>query len=250
MKDIFLKNNIQNLKQKTLKKINKYNLCVVKNFINEKQIRKIFDILKKENKQKKDIRLSGKFIYGMKDYKRLDVGDSYKNPRFSRYIVLNEWNKSNKFFYEILKPLIDFRNSLANVKKEKFIYKQLNKNNKKYYFCDLIRMIQYPSGGGFLTCHNDYDPFYPKNMINMLLPITSKVTKFKDLRTYDRGGLYYKIRNKIFDIDKFIEPGDLIFHNQKIDHGVKSIDPYKSLNLNKLNGRVTINFSVGKFYLK
>ena len=55
MKDIFLKNNIQNLKQKTLKKINKYNLCVVKNFIEEKQIEKIFNILKKENKRKKKI---------------------------------------------------------------------------------------------------------------------------------------------------------------------------------------------------
>ena len=114
-------------------------------------------------------------------------------------------------------------------------------------FCDLVRMIQYPSGGGFLNSHNDYDPFYPKQMINMLLPITSKVTKNKKLRTYKVGGLFYKFKNKNIIVDDFVEPGDLIFHNQKIDHGVKSIDPYNNLNLNTLNGRVTINFSIGKF---
>ena len=250
MKNFFLKTDTKNLKQKTLIKIKKYNLCVVKNFIQINQIKKIFDILKRENNIRKDIRLSGKFIYKMKDYKRLDIGDSYKNPRFSRYIVLNEWNKKNKNFYNLVKPMIDFRNEIAGVQKKRFIYKEIGEDNKSFHFCDLVRMIQYPSGGGFLTCHNDYDPFYPKNMINMLVPITSKITKNKTLNTYKKGGLYYKIKRRLFDIDSFIEPGDLIFHNQKIDHGVKSIDPYNPLNLNTLNGRVTINFSVGKFYLK
>ena len=87
MKTIFLKNNTTNLKQKTLMKINKHKICVVKNFVKINQIKKIFKILKRENNIKKDIRLSGKFIYKMRDYKRLDIGDSYKNPRFSRYIV-------------------------------------------------------------------------------------------------------------------------------------------------------------------
>ncbi len=250
MKSIFLKNNTTNLKQKTLMKINKHKICVVKNFVKINQIKKIFKILKRENNIRKDIRLSGKFIYKMGDYKRLDIGDSYKNPRFSRYIVLNEWNKRNKNFYKLVKPMIDFRNEIAGIAKSKFFYKDLGIDNRSYHFCDLIRMIQYPSGGGFLSCHNDYDPFYPKNMINMLVPITSKITKHKSLQTYKKGGLYYKFDKRIFDIDNFIEPGDLIFHNQRIDHGVKSIDPYNLLNLKTLNGRVTINFSIGKFYLK
>ena len=110
-------------------------------------------------------------------------------------------------------------------------------------------MIQYPSGGGFLNSHNDYDPFYPEGMINMLMPITSKIAKSKSLKTYETGGLYYKINKSLLLIDDHICPGDLIFHNQKIDHGVKTIDPYNNLNLNSLNGRVTINFSIGKFYI-
>lgn len=250
MKNIFLKINTKNLRQKILVKLSKHNLCVVKNFVKINQIKKIFNILKKENNTRKEIRLSGKFIYKMKDYKRLDIGDTYKNPRFSRYIVLNEWNKKNKVFFKKVKPLIDFRNEIAGIEKKDFTYNVETKNNKSYYFCDLIRMIQYPSGGGFLTCHNDYDPLYPKNLINMLVPITSKITKYKTLNTYKKGGLYYKFKKELFDIDNFIEPGDLIFHNQKIYHGVKSIDPYSPLNLDTLNGRVTLNFSIGKFFLK
>ena len=251
MKNIFVKNRSDNLREKILNKLSRYNVCVLKNFVNEDKVCKIFNILKKINKNNKDIRLSGKFFYKMNDYKRLDIGECYTNPRFARFILLNEWKNRNKNFFNLVKPMIDFRNNLSGITKHNYIYKDLEKKkNKSYYFCDLVRMIQYPSGGGFLNSHNDYDPFYPKSMINMLMPITSKISKRRSLKTYKEGGLYYKIRKRLFLIDDFIEPGDLIFHNQKIDHGVKTIDPYQNLNLNSLNGRVTINFSIGKFYIR
>ena len=59
-------------------------------------------------------------------------------------------------------------------------------------------MIQYPRGGGFLNCHNDFDPFYPSNMINVLLPITTKSKKDKNLKGYSSGGLYYFLKIKKF----------------------------------------------------
>jgi hypothetical protein len=251
MKSIFVENNSDNLKKKILNKLEKYNVCVLKNFIQEDKINKIFNILKKRNKNNKDIRLSGKFFYKMNDYKRLDIGECYTNPRFARFILLNEWKNKNKNFFNLVKPMINFRNNLSGISKDKYhVYHNLEKRkNNRYHFCDLVRMIQYPSGGGFLNCHNDYDPFYPDSMINMLMPVTSKITKSKNLKTYETGGLYYMINKKLFLIDDYIHPGDLIFHNQKIDHGVKTIDPYNNLNLNSLNGRVTINFSIGKFYI-
>ncbi len=250
MKNIFVKNNDNNLKKKILSNLTKYNICVLKDFVDESKINKIFNILKKRNKNKKDIRLSGKFFYKMNDYKRLDIGESYTNPRFARFILFNEWNNKNKIFYNLVKPMIDFRNHLSGISKDKYIYNDLEKKRSKlYHFCDLVRMIQYPSGGGFLNSHNDYDQFYPDGMINMLMPITSKIAKSKSLKTYETGGLYYKINKRLLLIDDYIRPGDLIFHNQKIDHGVKTIDPYNNLNLKSLNGRVTINFSIGKFYI-
>ena len=39
---------------------------------------------------------------------------------------------------------------------------------------DFIRMIQYPTGGGFLVKHNDYDEQYGRGVIAALLPLTVK----------------------------------------------------------------------------
>ena len=55
MKSIFVENNSDNLKKKILNKLEKYNVCVLKNFIQEDKINKIFNILKKRNKNNKDI---------------------------------------------------------------------------------------------------------------------------------------------------------------------------------------------------
>ena len=249
MKNIFLKTDTRNLKQKTLIKINKYNLCVVKNFIKINQIKKIFDILKRENNIRKDIRLSGKFIYKMKDYKRLDIGDSYKNTRFSRYIVLNEWNKKNKNFYNLIKPMIDFRNEIAGVQKKRFIYKEVGGDNKSFHFCDLVRMIQYPRGGGFLAEHDDHDKYYCKGVYQALLPLTVKKTqgKKRQFASYETGGLYIDTKkNKIF-IDDYIKAGDLLLFDPRLPHGINSVDSMKKLNISGWNGRLTLAFSISNF---
>ena len=86
--------------------------------------------MKKRNKNKKDIRLSGKFFYKMSDYKRLDIGECYANPRFARFILINEWNNKNKIFYDLVKPMIDFRNNLSGISKDKYIYNNLEKKKK------------------------------------------------------------------------------------------------------------------------
>ena len=74
----------------------------------------------------------------MRDFKRLDLGDSYKNSRFSRCITFCEWNKNNDKFYSIINPIINLRNSLSKVEKEKYTYKNLvpfqKKNSNKKFF--------------------------------------------------------------------------------------------------------------------
>ena len=44
-----------------------------------------------------------------------------------------------------------------------------------------------------------------------------------------------------------MEAGDLVVFDQKIPHGVNSIDPDKNISLNKLNGRISLAFSIGSF---
>ena len=122
---------------------------------------------------------------------------------------------------------------------------------KKYFkWCDLIRVIQYPIGGGFLHRHNDKDPENLDTQINLLIPITSKTNgKISKFKTFNKGGLYYFFNKKKINIENFVNSGDLIFHNLNIDHGVNSIDDDKKLELNKLTGRISLNFSVGKFFI-
>ena len=185
-----IKNN--NLHKLITNKLKTHEVVIVKNFLNRKVKKSIFKFLKNSFKIRKDIRRSGEFTYLQKDYKRLDVGDSYINQRVSRFLLYAEWNKSNKLLYEKIHDVINLRNKVIRCKKSNYEYKFEGYESKKYKFCDMIRMIQYPTGGGFLSAHNDREYLYPKQMINVLIPF-SKKTKYriKDFPVFKEGGLFY-----------------------------------------------------------
>ena len=239
------------------------NFCIVKNFNDAHTQKKIYKFIQKKFDEASDIRVSGGFIYKMKDYCRLDVGDSYKNSRFSRNMVFCEWNKKNKDLFELIKPLLSFRNAFSGISQFDYQYDLEDKIfstdihedrssdiTTESCFCDVIRSIQYPIGGGFLATHNDLDEkFYHSQIFNVLLPVTSRVKKHgnDDLETYDKGGLYYIHNGEKIDVENLLDSGDLIIHNQYIDHGVNSIDPDKELDINSFCGRITLNISIGRF---
>lgn len=242
------KNN-EKLYKLIINKLKLHDVVIVKNFLSEDEKKSIFNFLKKTFKSKKDIRRSGEFRYLQKDYKRLDIGDSYINPRVSRFLLYTEWSKFNKDLYNKISKIIDLRNKVIKCKKDNFEYKFLGYNSDHYKFCDMIRLIQYPSGGGFLSQHNDRSYLYPKKMINVLVPFSKRTkNKIKRFSTFKVGGLYYFKKKKI-DIENNLDVGDLVFHNQTIEHGVSSVDPDEKFNLNKFGGRLALNFSIGKFYL-
>ena len=170
-------------------KLKKHDVVVVKNFLNHKSKISIFNFLKKTFKSRKDIRRSGEFTYFQKDYKRLDIGDSYINQRVSRFLLYTEWNKNNSSLYKNINEIINLRNKIIGTNKTNYEYKFGGYNSKKYKFCDMIRMIQYPTGGGFLSSHNDKEYLYPKQMINVLMPFSKRI--------YGRGNI---------DISKSISP--------------------------------------------
>ncbi len=231
-------------------KLKKHDVVVVKNFLNHKSKISIFNFLKKTFKSRKDIRRSGEFTYFQKDYKRLDIGDSYINQRVSRFLLYTEWNKNNSSLYKNINEIINLRNKIIGTNKTNYEYKFDGYNSKKYKFCDMIRMIQYPTGGGFLSSHNDKEYLYPKQMINVLMPFSKRMKgKSKNFPSFEVGGLFYIKKQKKIDIEKILDVGDLIFHNQNIVHGVASVDPDKQFKLKEFCGRITLNFSIGKFFI-
>lgn len=234
------------------RKLQKNSFCIVKNIIKKRDINFLFKCFKTRFNNIKEKRVSGPWKFKMKDFRRLDLGDSYKNPRFSRCITFCEWNK-NKNFYNIIEPVINLRNILSSVKKDGYFYNDLipfqKKINNKKIFCDFVRMLQYPTGGGFLSEHDDFDQNYPEKIINAILTITSrkKSKKNSNLHSYNKGGLYFVKGKKKLNIEDMMNPGDLIVFDQKIPHGVSSVDPHKNISLNKLNGRISLAFSIGRF---
>lgn len=244
---IFLKKVLQTLKKK--------HFCIIKNFHSVKHHQKIIDFFKNKFEPNKDVRLTGPRRLSQGDYQRIDIGNSYKNPRFIRTIYVNEQLKKNKIFFKNIEPIVMIRNYVSKIKKFKNFYptaESISKNldKKKYIFCDFVRMIQYPLGGGFLAEHHDHDIYYCKGIYQALLPLTVKKLKNKknNFATYDTGGLYLKIKNKkkIF-IDDYIRASDLLLFDPKLLHGINSVDPTKKLNLNNLNGRLTLAFSISNF---
>ena len=237
-----------------LQTLKKEKFCIIKNFHSLAVHKKILRFFKKKFSYKKDIRLSGPRRIKQGDYQRLDVGNNYKNPRFIRTIYINERSKKNNEFFKLIQPIIEIRNNVSNIKKigknypsAKSISKVLDK--KKYLFCDFVRMIQYPLGGGFLAEHNDYDKYYCKDVYQALLPLTVKKIKNKrrQFASYESGGLYLKFKKKKLFLDNYMDAGDLLLFNPKVAHGINSVDTYKKLNLNKLDGRLTLAFSISNF---
>ena len=53
-------------------------------------------------------------------------------------------------------------------------------------------MLQYPTGGGFLEKHDDFDKHYPEQIINAILVVTSRQKKVKKfLMLIKRRTLFY-----------------------------------------------------------
>ena len=245
-KKVFLKNIYTTLK--------KQKFCIIKKFHSISKHKKIINLLKKKFNYKKDIRLTGPRNIKQGDYQRLDIGNSYKNPRFIRTIYVNERSKKNEDFFKLVNPVIEIRNHVSKAKKLGKIYPEAKSissslNPKKYFFCDFVRMIQYPTGGGFLAEHDDHDKYYCKGVYQALLPLTvkKKGNKKKQLATYESGGLYLNVKNKKYFIDDYIDAGDLLLFDPRISHGINSVDSQKKLELEKLNGRLTVAFSISNF---
>lgn len=221
--------------KKLKKKVDTKGYFIVRSFLTKNEVDKIMSLLKKEFSPRKDKRISGKYLSDMNDFQRLDVGEYPASSRFARYFFKFPWNK-NDLFSKIASEVYDIRSHLANYKiglwKELKNNSLLKKKRKKNKIC-YSYLIQYPVGGGFMSCHREY---YSKNKKgNTYVVYLLLTTKGKDFK---KGGAYIIKNKKLIMIEDEAKAGDVIIYKGNNYHGVKSIDNDKNLNLNKISGRV------------
>jgi hypothetical protein len=247
---------IKNINERALDILKKNKICIIKNFHELNHTKKIIKFFKKNFDPKKDIKISGQRRLKQGDYQRLDIGNSYKYPRFLRSIYINELLKKNEEIFRLIKPIIETRNYVSKIEKYKNFYPKVrgmlnSADLKKYSYRDFVRMIQYPFGGGFLGEHVDYDKYYCRGVYQAILPLTVKKNKKRrSLATYKEGGLYFKIKqNKIY-VEDYLEARDLLLFDPRVNHGVESVDTARKLDLKNLNGRLTLAFSITNFLIK
>lgn len=104
-----------------------------------------------------------------------------------------------------------------------------------YWTC--ARLLQYPSGGGFIVPHRDMYAQVATRETGLtyfqpMLLLTEKGTDFHE------GGAYVEIDDERFNYEDFCQSGDVVVYDGRSVHGVADIDPLSDLDLVRCSGRM------------
>jgi hypothetical protein len=181
----------------------------------------------------------------MPNYKPIDLGC----PNFHRLNALDErahvkgcfhqfvffpWNQDVFNLFELAKETYQVKNVLSDNPKDKFIGRQGNDG-----CVSRIAFQFYPSGAGGLNKHQD-----PVDHHQLCVPILTMSKKGVD---FLKGGSYAETKTgeKIYT-DDISEPGDVVYFNALIPHGVETIDPDVPLDWLSFKGRWMLLFAINK----
>jgi hypothetical protein len=216
-------------------------ILIIKNFFSADYIVENLSVIKKSFSAENDCYNTGELRVGMQNFQRFDIGNfPSKNPKCFRMFSLFMWSECS-ILKDGINRMIDFRD-------DHFAFsKNHDEKEGQYVFQDYPRIIQYPSGAGFLNEHIDEDKrLYPAGMPNMLVCLTRRESSARE-GDFKRGGLYYTQEGVELDMEDLLDVGDLCMHNQEVSHGVKTIDSGEKPKLDIFSGRMMLLLSVYKF---
>ena len=144
-------------------------VLVVKNFLSPDYISKNLNKMRNKFSPENDCYNTGPLKIGMPNFQRFDMGNHpSKNPKCLRAFTLFTWGKDTAFKVGIEK-MIRFRD------KHFTLPDYTHNQNEEFEFKDYPRIVQYPSGAGFLNEHVDEDrELYPEGTPNMLVCLTRR----------------------------------------------------------------------------
>ncbi|HEY8154915.1 MAG TPA: hypothetical protein VII72_12375 [Myxococcota bacterium] len=187
---------------------------------------------------KADVRISGHYQRGWKDFQRLDLGEYVASSRFARYFFFFPWNGDAEI-ERVAADQIDIFNRLA--RKSAAFGSQTAADSDP----DRFRMsfaIQYPTGGGFMSRHREWTQREEGDKAYALyLALTTRGEDF------DSGGAWVELDGQKVDIDAHVEAGDLVLYRGDHYHGVSGIDRDKPVALDRVCGRIMFTTTIKYF---
>ena len=215
--------------------LTKYNFCIIKNVISEKEIvlskNKIFNYIAK-NKFINSRLLPEKLSFQFKDWLKIKDKQKHKKYVVEGFVPM----KNNPFaLKKIFTECIKIRNFLYGLnfrKNIKLSYTHLSRN-----FFTASRLMCYPNPKGYLQNHKDLlgsertKKF--KKYFQIICPLTKKGLDF------DSGGAVVFAGTKKIMVEDYMDHGDMLVYNEKILHGVEKIFSLNKKKRGKISALVT-----------
>lgn len=173
-----------------------------------------------------------------KNFQKLCVGSASNNTekiyRLHRIIYNPTWAVDKYKLKKIFMRFGKIRNYFLGFS-ENFCLNSVENN-----LWSANRILQYPSGGGHMSCHTDYilKNVSEKNNINKFYQLILLITEKK--KHYKTGGAYVIHNKKKILLEDFAKQGDLLIYKSTIKHGVEEVDSSLKLDLKKPSGRIIL----------
>lgn len=174
---------------------------------------------------------------GCPNFHRMNVWDkrSYVLACFHQFVFF-PWNQDLFNFFELFKPVYNFRNIINSLPKNKFLGVEAEDG------CTARLAFQfYPRGIGGMNEHID-----PIDFHQLTVPMMIMSTKGKDF--YSGGAYLEKSNDEKIVLDDIADCGDVIYFNAGIPHGVDKIDPDCKVDWYSFSGRWMLLFAVNKLF--
>lgn len=172
---------------------------------------------------------------GCPNHHRINHWDerSYVKACFHQFSFF-PWNQDIFNLFELSRQVYHMKNLLSGNRKDRFLGRAPEDG------CAARLSFQfYPKGLGAMNKHQD-----PVDHHQLAAPSLTMSKKGKDFRL---GGAYVEKKNgeKIYT-DEISEPGDVVYYNAQIPHGVEKIDPDAEPDWVSFEGRWVLLFAVNK----
>ena len=208
---------------------------VLKKVIDTNTINDIIEYL--ENIGRNSIPNYQKIEYGCSNFHRINKRDERSHVKgcFHQFVFF-PWNQDFFDFFELTKTAYKLKNLLSGLPENKFLGKKPEDG-----CTSRIAFQFYPSSQGGLNKHRD-----PVDYHQLSVPILIMSKKGKD---FHEGGLFIEkaSKEKIY-LDDITEPGDVIYFNAEVPHGVDKIDPQKTYKWTDFNGRWMLLLAINKLF--